>query len=608
MSEVKVNKLSPRSGTTVTIGDSGDTINLVGTIQNNGSPLPGDISSVVAGTGLSGGGTTGAVTLNIESAQPTITSLGTITGFTSTGIDDNATETTITIDSDERVKIVSGAPTQTSSTLTLKDDVATTTGAKPRLGFQDSANTYLGELGYASGGSSDLYLNNIQNANLIFSTNNAERMRLNSTGLAIGTTSHSSGANITLSGQGFGTVGADSGSIAFGSNTSYQGRIYQDNASSDFFIENTYSSGEIAFKTNSSERMRLTNTGLGIGTTSPDGILHLDGGTNTKLVLEKDGSGYASLTFHNDGTQTSYIQLDGSENMVHYGGSGVDQIFYSGGSERMRIVNNTVMVGKTSAGGSTNGVELKTNDESRFTQTSRTVVAINRLTDDGNIVEFKKDNTTVGSIGAFGGNIVIGTNDTGLRFNPGSSSDYITPFNISSYANSSNAISLGHPAITFKDIYLGGGAFIGGTGSSNKLDDYEEGTWTPAIATAGGTLSVTYAERTGKYTKIGNVVYYEFYIETSAFSGGSGNITFSAFPFTAQAGRGAIGLATGSRIALGLESAAIIPDQNATTFKVRIKNSTGTGSSDNLTTLDASDWSNLNPTILYGAGYYRTDS
>ena len=66
MSEVKVNKLSPRSGTTVTIGDSGDTINIVGTLQNNGAAIPGDISSVVAGTGLSGGGTSGDVTLNVD--------------------------------------------------------------------------------------------------------------------------------------------------------------------------------------------------------------------------------------------------------------------------------------------------------------------------------------------------------------------------------------------------------------------------------------------------------------------------------------------------------------------------------------------------------------
>ena len=37
-----------------------------------------DITSVVAGTGLSGGGTTGAVTLNVDAAQTQITSLGTI--------------------------------------------------------------------------------------------------------------------------------------------------------------------------------------------------------------------------------------------------------------------------------------------------------------------------------------------------------------------------------------------------------------------------------------------------------------------------------------------------------------------------------------------------
>ena len=81
MSKLEVDAIEPQSGTTITIGAAGDTVNLVGTLQSNGSALPGDISSVVAGTGLSGGGTTGAVTLNIEAAQPTITSLGTLTGL-----------------------------------------------------------------------------------------------------------------------------------------------------------------------------------------------------------------------------------------------------------------------------------------------------------------------------------------------------------------------------------------------------------------------------------------------------------------------------------------------------------------------------------------------
>ena len=115
MSEVKVNKLSPRSGTTVTIGDSGDTINIVGTLQNNGSALTGDISSVVAGTGLSSGGTSGDVTLNVEAAQSGITSLGTLTALNVAG---NTTLTT-TDNSDNLTLVSTDADGTTGPVLNL---------------------------------------------------------------------------------------------------------------------------------------------------------------------------------------------------------------------------------------------------------------------------------------------------------------------------------------------------------------------------------------------------------------------------------------------------------------------------------------------------------
>ena len=38
--------------------------------------------------------------------------------------------------------------------------------------------------------------------------------------------------------------------------------------------------------------------------------------------------------------------------------------------------------------------------------------------------------------------------------------------------------------------------------TSELLDDYEEGTWTPAVSSAGTTHSAT-----GQYTKIGNMVH-----------------------------------------------------------------------------------------------------
>lgn len=81
--------------------------------------------------------------------------------------------------------------------------------------------------------------------------------------------------------------------------------------------------------------------------------------------------------------------------------------------------------------------------------------------------------------------------------------------------------------------------YLGGTGSANKLDDYEEGTFTPALRdnTSGGNTA-TGAAINGVYTKIGRLVHVDIYftnINTSGMT--SGNAAYiTGLPFTSLSG------------------------------------------------------------------------
>lgn len=76
-----------------------------------------------------------------------------------------------------------------------------------------------------------------------------------------------------------------------------------------------------------------------------------------------------------------------------------------------------------------------------------------------------------------------------------------------------------------------------GTGTSELLADYEEGTFNPTLTTDGtGFTSVTYSsERGGRYIKVGSVVHIQLTMRTSAVTIGSatGNVYIGGLPFTA---------------------------------------------------------------------------
>ena len=162
-------------------------------------------------------------------------------------------------------------------------------------------------------------------------------------------------------------------------------------------------------------------------------------------------------------------------------------------------------------------------------------ITIDRKSTDGTIAEFRKDGTTVGSIGTIVNYMTVGTSDSGILFHNGE--DNIQPWNVSTNAGRDNAISIGASNARFKDAYLSGGVYLGGTTAANKLDDYEEGTWTPA-----GTSGVGFASNSayGTYTKIGNVVTLHATLIVASNSS-SAHFRIDALPFNQSSGNAAAG-------------------------------------------------------------------
>jgi hypothetical protein len=165
-------------------------------------------------------------------------------------------------------------------------------------------------------------------------------------------------------------------------------------------------------------------------------------------------------------------------------------------------------------------------------QSGAVVSSFNRTSSDGNILELQKDGTVVGSIGNKAANIFMtnnSSNNTGFKINPNA----ITP-STSTGTDRDNAIDLGASGAAYKDLYLGGGLLVGGTGTANKLDDYEEGTFTPAYNA--GTSGGSYSYQVGEYTKIGNLCFFQIQIQGSGMSATTSQLSISGLPFSSDSG------------------------------------------------------------------------
>ena len=76
--------------------------------------------------------------------------------------------------------------------------------------------------------------------------------------------------------------------------------------------------------------------------------------------------------------------------------------------------------------------------------------------------------------------------------------------------------------------------FIGGTGSANELDDYEEGTWTALL-----NANISESQVSARYVKIGRSVTAHFYVNIAgSFGGAAGasdtSLVISGLPYAAD--------------------------------------------------------------------------
>ena len=497
------------------------------------------------------------------------------TGDTNTKIRFPAADTvTIETAGSERLRITSAGSVGINETspdrkLHVRSDGA----AAAKLGGE-SGSAYYMEIGQLASSGSPGFNATGSSTSMLFQLNGSEKVRIDSSGRLLVATNSASAANSGADDLVIGNTSQGNNGMSIVTNNANIGGIFfadQDNAVRGG-VRYQHASDLAQFYAGGSVVLNLKNKGVGINETSPasDALIIRGGDTDDtpSLILKRatDGTqssgeiigklqfttnennvdsgnyqprveiqgeitdtvgGAAMALYTAAGSATSpteRLRIDSSGN-VNFQNSSTDAttalstiIFNNGVGEVARIRshtrngNNYGMITFHNHVNGTSAEKFRLNHDGGFcygTDSSRTAEFSQP---DGFSIRFDDKGQFQNSV----------TNTTGGYMNRKGSDGGILSF-------ARQGTYVGEIGVNSSTIFLN---FGGTNAAAHQLDDYEEGTWTPAIAFDVGGGGITYGNRAGSYVKIGRMVHLQYYMVISSGVSSSDYFARLALPFT----------------------------------------------------------------------------